>query len=113
MLDAKCRGMGQELFFPTRGGGQRKGKKVCEQCTVRAECRDYAERTNTHYGIWGGEVLSREKEPDEAQPNICSAPQLVGLPSLPVIAMELPRNPPVTLSEAVGFSKVLPLLPPD
>jgi hypothetical protein len=51
--------MDPNLFFPKRGGGQRKAKMICDDCVVRTECGDYAERTNTRYGIWGGEVLKR------------------------------------------------------
>lgn len=57
--------MDPNLFFPKRGGGQRKGKQICDDCTVRVECRDYATRTNTRYGIWGGEVLKRWGDSDE------------------------------------------------
>lgn len=32
---------------------------VCIQCPVRKECKEYKKRTDTEYGIWGGELSKR------------------------------------------------------
>lgn len=81
--------MDPNLFFPKRGGGQRKSKQICDDCTVRVECRDYAERTNTRYGIWGGEVLKRwgdstEVDDDEPLDFVISDNDL-GVPAFPLV----------------------------
>jgi WhiB family redox-sensing transcriptional regulator len=62
---AACRGVDPQLFFHPqneRGAARRRrdqaAKSVCAQCSVRAECADYALRAHEPYGIWGG--LSEE-----------------------------------------------------
>jgi len=35
---ANCATTDPEVMFPEKGGSTRLGKKVCEVCTVRAEC---------------------------------------------------------------------------
>lgn len=65
MAQAECRGMSVDKFFPERGGSHREAKNTCARCPVREECADYAVRTGTSYGIWGGEVLKRYKPKDE------------------------------------------------
>jgi WhiB family redox-sensing transcriptional regulator len=61
MAEAACRGMSVGTFFPERGGSHREAKNTCAACPVRSECADYAQRTGTSYGIWGGHVLQRYK----------------------------------------------------
>lgn len=105
MQDAGCRGMGQDMFFPKRGGGQRKAKKVCEACVVRTDCRDYAERTNTHYGIWGGEVLKRWGDNGSASDNQSDGQIDLGL----VLENEVVE----TLADFATSATVTPEIPPD
>lgn len=68
---AECKGMDIKLFFPDRGQPSAQGKAVCARCPVRTECDDYATRTETEYGTWGGRPRSRgrhtktEYEPEE------------------------------------------------
>jgi len=57
--EAACRGMGTELFFPTRGEPTRAAKAVCAGCPVSAECLDYAlsahgDVRSERHGIWAG-----------------------------------------------------------
>lgn len=59
-LQAACRGMDTEIFFPPprlRGGPRRQreewAQSVCRTCPVINECLAYAMRTDA-YGIWGG-----------------------------------------------------------
>jgi len=49
---AACRGLGHDLFFPTRGEDTRPARAVCDGCPVRGECRDAGSREQ--FGIWGG-----------------------------------------------------------
>ena len=46
-------------FFPVRGDSQRPARECCSRCPVAAECRDYADRSGTEWGIWGGEIRKR------------------------------------------------------
>ena len=50
---ALCRGVGSELFFPTKGGSTAPAKRLCEACPVQSECADYAEQTGSG-GVWAG-----------------------------------------------------------
>lgn len=57
---ASCRGKNADLFFPDRGASTREAKRICGQCEVRIECRDYAISHNERFGIWGG-MSERER----------------------------------------------------
>ena len=62
--DALCRDTDPELFFPVGTTGTalvqiEKAKQVCDECTVRIDCLDFALTTNQDSGIWGG--LSEEE----------------------------------------------------
>jgi len=58
MKKAACQNKSPKLFFPERGQSTRPAKKICAKCPVSCECADYANRTQTEYGIWGGEIQS-------------------------------------------------------
>lgn len=56
---AICRDTDPDLFFPVGTTGQAlvqidRAKEVCEQCTVRLDCLEFALETNQDSGIWGG-----------------------------------------------------------
>jgi WhiB family redox-sensing transcriptional regulator len=53
-LDAACRGMQTDLFFPERGQPVEMAKAVCAQCSVRVACLEFALSTGDRFGIWGG-----------------------------------------------------------
>lgn len=54
-----------DLFFPERGRSdlRAKAKAICSTCPVVPECEDYRIRTESMYGIWGGETTRRNKKP--------------------------------------------------
>jgi len=57
--DAACRDEDPELFFPIGTTGPavdqtEAAKKICDRCTVREECLEFALATNQDAGIWGG-----------------------------------------------------------
>ncbi len=55
MEQAACRGLNTRRFFPAQGESITSlVRETCDVCPVRSECLDYAERTNTRSGIWGG-----------------------------------------------------------
>lgn len=51
-------------FQPTQGGSDEQhaaafeAKRICRECPVITECRDYATVTRQPYGIWAGEAAS-------------------------------------------------------
>lgn len=51
---ALCAQTDPEAFFPEKGGSTREAKAVCANCSVRAECLDYALKNDERFGIWGG-----------------------------------------------------------
>ncbi|WP_419999420.1 WhiB family transcriptional regulator [Streptomyces boninensis] len=56
---AACVGVEPDLFFPvgsTGPGAEQyvQAKAVCEQCPVTEECLEWALRTGTESGVWGG-----------------------------------------------------------
>lgn len=57
---ALCAQTDPEAFFPEKGGSTREAKKVCQSCSVRAECLEYALEMDERFGIWGG-LSERER----------------------------------------------------
>lgn len=57
--NAACKEADPTLFFPKRGDSTKEAKAYCASCPVNWECGDYAERSGTEYGIWGGKTLQR------------------------------------------------------
>lgn len=57
---ALCAQTDPEAFFPEKGGSTREAKSVCQSCTVRAECLEYALIHDERFGIWGG-LSERER----------------------------------------------------
>lgn len=56
---AICRDTDPDLFFPVGTTGQAlvqidRAKEVCDQCTVKVDCLEFALETNQDSGIWGG-----------------------------------------------------------
>ena len=58
--EAKCLQAEPDTFFPEKGGSTREAKRICAQCTVRAECLEYALENEERFGIWGG-LSERER----------------------------------------------------
>ena len=51
---ANCRGADPDLFFPERGASTRTAKSICRECSVQAECLEFAIVSSEKFGIWGG-----------------------------------------------------------
>lgn len=56
---ARCKDEDPELFFPIGTSGPAAvqievAKAICCQCTVKAECLEWALGTNQDAGVWGG-----------------------------------------------------------
>mgnify|MGYP001818738811 CR=1 FL=1 len=60
---AECLDLPAEWFFPAGPGlSLRKAQAVCANCSVRAECLEYALDEFEKDGVWGGEsALQRKK----------------------------------------------------
>ncbi len=63
---AACQSRDPDLFFPISSSGPaleqiRRAKAVCAGCQVRPECLDFALRTRTTEGVWGG-TSAEERE---------------------------------------------------
>ena len=58
---AQCsaEGIATDEFFPVRGDSQKIARACCDRCPVAYQCRDYADRSGTEWGIWGGEIRRR------------------------------------------------------
>jgi WhiB family transcriptional regulator, redox-sensing transcriptional regulator len=57
---AACLDKDADCFFPEKGGSTRAAKKICQTCTVQAECLEYALANDERFGIWGG-LSERER----------------------------------------------------
>ncbi len=59
---AACRGPQSEVFFPPprferkveRREREYLAKAICESCSVKQDCLEYAVRIEEPHGIWGG-----------------------------------------------------------
>lgn len=51
---AACAGMDSTDFFPDKGGSIRDAQAACLGCEVTRQCLEYALRSNTDFGVWGG-----------------------------------------------------------
>jgi len=60
-LDALCRGMPLEWFFPPKGQDHKNGRAVCGRCPVTAQCLAWALETGQEDGLWGG-LTTPERE---------------------------------------------------
>ncbi len=52
-LDAACRGMTPDLFYPERGDSTAEARSVCQGCPVQGQCLAFAVTRNERHGIWG------------------------------------------------------------
>lgn len=78
---ALCARTDPDAFFPEIGGSTREAKKVCAGCDVRAECLEYALRTDQRFGIWGG--LSERQRRKIRRQRDADAPQQTDETTLP------------------------------
>jgi len=54
MIGAHCRGLAPTEFFPSDGLGVEDAQRVCDDCTVRADCLRHALDNRIDHGVWGG-----------------------------------------------------------
>lgn len=53
---AACKGADSDLFFAESvgGGAYRQARRICDQCSVLADCREYGLRSGQEFGMFGG-----------------------------------------------------------
>jgi WhiB family transcriptional regulator, redox-sensing transcriptional regulator len=66
-LEAACQHLPTELFFPIGHGPRaeaqtRLAKSICNTCSVRAQCLEYALGANAQYGVFGGLAEEERRE---------------------------------------------------
>lgn len=54
----------RDPWFPGKGHSLNTGRNVCFVCPVRAECKDYQQRTGSEYGMWAGQIVKPEEKSD-------------------------------------------------
>lgn len=79
-LHARCRGMPADVFFTCdQDRGRRRldhemnAKRICRNCPVIRECRDYAVEAAEPYGIWGG-MSAKERAAARYSPSSAATP---------------------------------------
>lgn len=63
-VEAACRGMDPDLFFPGRGESTAAARAVCQECPVRQECLDHAMEDGhlEKWGVWGGTTERQRRQ---------------------------------------------------
>jgi WhiB family redox-sensing transcriptional regulator len=51
---AVCASVGDDYWYPEKGGTPRHAKKVCAECPVASLCLEWALDNGERWGIWGG-----------------------------------------------------------
>lgn len=67
---ALCRGSHSHLFFPPssserkdeRDRREQRAKAICNVCSVKGQCLEYALSIREPYGIWGGLTESERRQ---------------------------------------------------
>ena len=54
MARGKCRDMPPSTFFPSDGVGVDLARQICQECTVRSQCLEFALEHRIDHGVWGG-----------------------------------------------------------
>lgn len=69
--NGNCLGVDPNLMFPERGESLAPAKAICRECSVKAECLDYALRVPEVFGVWGGVSERERRRLRKAAPKIC------------------------------------------
>ncbi|MGB3055181.1 MAG: WhiB family transcriptional regulator [Acidimicrobiales bacterium] len=54
MSRGSCRNYPAAAFFPSDGVGVDAARKICADCPVKDDCREYALEQRIEHGVWGG-----------------------------------------------------------
>jgi len=58
---ALCAQVGDDLWYPEKGGSVRLPKRICSECPVRELCLEYALDTDQAHGVWGGMTVTERR----------------------------------------------------
>lgn len=64
-LKGACRGSDPDVFFRDGKMGGRmwdQARRICAQCVVLDDCREYALRVQPEYGFWAGMTVDERRE---------------------------------------------------
>lgn len=56
-----CKDQDPNAFFPTSPEGELQAIRICQGCTVKMECLEFALETKARFGIWGGLTEKQRK----------------------------------------------------
>ncbi len=54
MEKGKCFNLDPDVFFPSDGVGVDVARTICKDCSVKAQCLEYALDNRIDHGVWGG-----------------------------------------------------------
>ena len=74
MRKGNCNGVDPATFFPERGQTTREAKAICDGCSVKARCLDYAIVHEESWGVWGGTSEQDRRNMRRKRPNGRSLP---------------------------------------
>lgn len=86
---AVCSQTDPEAFYPEKGGSTREAKRICRECPVLQQCRQWAIDHDERYGVWGG--LS-ERERRRLKRDTESVEEPLRLPSIAAAAQDDERD---------------------
>ena len=66
-----CAEIGDDFWFPEKGGSTLAAKRVCQSCPVIAECLEYAISNNERFGVWGGRSERERRDLMDARSTTC------------------------------------------
>lgn len=59
-VQAACRGVEPEVFFPISDEDAWRAKEICALCAVREPCLAFSLQNRERYGVWGG-ITEKER----------------------------------------------------
>jgi WhiB family redox-sensing transcriptional regulator len=104
---AICRDTDPDLFFPVGTTGQAlvqidRAKDVCDQCTVKVDCLEFALETNQDSGIWGG--TSEEERRKLRRDYVAFQKKHGDAPSMAVLGFTRPEVTPEEFTDDVDLA---------
>ena len=92
-------------FFPSRGESKDEALKICAKCSVTGPCGEYADRSGSVDGVWGGVLRTRDYEIGVTAPSVVHQEDPIVQPE--PVPVEIRRMLPKSLSatSALAFEE--------